>query len=202
MKSPIFQKSSVRVHSSLSCSYHLIQPDFCKNIKCDGQAPSQGAKSLNYVDIQRQSDGAIYDGRYPHDGKPTTASPIHIFHPIFEAFIRRLQRPTQEPTRRNMKLVGKIMDLLTQIRCPKWKRGRDIRNALKEALGHNPILETNDDDTRTDGNIVIEVAGFRIPICMIEIKVETGEGGCDPSTQAALSVRYFWVTQESVSWVI
>ncbi|KAF8691100.1 hypothetical protein AX14_002803 [Amanita brunnescens Koide BX004] len=158
---------------------------FCKNIKYDGPAPSQGAKSLNYVDIQRQSDGAIYDGRYPHDGKPTTASPIHIFHLIFEAFIRRLQRPTQEPTRRYMKLVGEIMDLLTQIRRPEWKRGRDIRKALKEVLGHNPILETNDDDTRTDSNIVIES--------------RRRKGGCDPSTQAALSVRHFWVTQESFS---
>ena len=151
------------------------------------------------MDIQRQSDGAIYDGRHPHDGKPTTASPIHIFHPIFEAFIRRLHRPAQVPACRYLKMVRKIMDQMTQIRRPEWKRGRDFRNALKEVLNHTPILEANDDDTRTDGNIVIEVAGFRIPICMIEIKVEAGEGGCDPSTQAALSVRHFWVTQENVS---
>jgi hypothetical protein len=114
----------------------------------------------------------------------TTASPIHIFHPVFEAFIHR---PTQVPARRYLKMVRKIMDHLTQICRPEWKRNRDFQSALKEVLSHTPILETIDDDTRTDGNIIIEVAGIRIPICMM--KVEAGEWGCDPSTQAALPRR-------------
>lgn len=91
------------------------------------------------------------------------------------------------------------MDLLTQIRRPEWKRGRDFREALRDVLGHTFILEANDDDTRTDGIIVIEVAKIRIRLCLMEIKVEAGEGGCDPSTQAGLSVRSFWISQESVS---
>ncbi|KAK2462461.1 hypothetical protein APHAL10511_005431 [Amanita phalloides] len=169
---------------------------FLKNIEYDGPAPSQGARSQNYVDIQKQTDGAIYDGRYPYNGKPTTAAPINIFHPIFEVFIRRLHRPTPGPTRRYLKLVREIMDLLTQIQRPEWKRGREFRRVLKEVLGRSVILETNDDQTCSDGSIVIEIAGSRIPICMMEIKVEGSEGG-DPSIQAGLSIRRFWVTQEN-----
>ena len=173
--------------------------DFRNNIKYTSPVPSQGAKSPNYVDVQRESGGAIYDGRYPHDGHSRRAAPIHIFHPVFEAFICRLQRPTEEPTRRYLKLLRKIMDLLTQIRRPEWKRGRDFREALRDVLGHTLILEANDDDTRTDSIIVIEVAKIRIRLCLMEIKAEAGEGGCDPSTQAGLSVRSFWISQESVS---
>ncbi|KAK2462645.1 hypothetical protein APHAL10511_005378 [Amanita phalloides] len=169
---------------------------FRKNIEYDGPAPSQGARSQNYVDIQKQSDGAIYDGRYPYNGKPTTAAPINIFHPIFEAFIRRLHCPIPEPTHRYLKLVREIMDLLTQIRRPEWKRGREFRRVLKEVLGRSVISEANDDQTCSDGSIVIEIGDSRIPICMMEIKVEGGEGG-DPSTQAGLSIRRFWVTQEN-----
>ena len=64
----------------------------------------------------------------------------------------------------------------------------------KRAESRTPILETIDDDTRTDGNVIIKVAGIRIPICMI--KVEAGEWGCDPSIQAALTLRHFGYPEE------
>ena len=83
------------------------------------------------------------------------------------------------------------MDQLTQ---PRMETKSRFRSALKEVLSRTPILDTIDDDTRTDGNVIIKVAGIRIPICMI--KVEAGEWGCDPSTQVALTLRHFGYPEE------
>ena len=83
------------------------------------------------------------------------------------------------------------MDQLTQ---PRMETKSRFRSALKEVLSRTPILDTIDDDTRTDGNVIIKVAGIRIPICMI--KVEAGEWGCDPSTQVALTLGHFGDPEE------
>ncbi|PFH48742.1 hypothetical protein AMATHDRAFT_42011 [Amanita thiersii Skay4041] len=111
-----------------------------------------GAKSTEYIKIQRSDAKAIYDGRYALGGHATAAPPIQIFHPVFEAFIRRL-----------------------------------TSNAV--ALGRNNLSEP-------DGMIKFEVEGTHVPILIIEIKKELGDGGSDPTTQVGLSSRANWIENE------
>ncbi|TDL19319.1 hypothetical protein BD410DRAFT_727414 [Rickenella mellea] len=43
---------------------------------------------------------------------------------------------------------------------------------------------------------MISVNDTRIPLVIIELKKELGEGGCDPTTQAGLSMKRYWIPAE------
>ena len=47
--------------------------------------------------------------------------------------------------------------------------------------------------TKADGVITLQIGDDRIVFLIIELKRELGEGGCDPATQAGLSMRRTWI---------
>jgi len=97
--------------------------------------PSSAAKSNEYVKIQAKPEFAIHDGLYPKpmtnsksNSKPmtTVAPPVHIFHPIFEQFIRDANDPHLDLPREFLIQIQEFMSFASQLKTsepasnPEW----------------------------------------------------------------------------------
>ncbi|CAA7260724.1 unnamed protein product [Cyclocybe aegerita] len=71
-------------------------------------------------------------------------------------------------------------------------RNARIRRILARLPG-DMHEEANDDMAKSDGVFAIVIDDVRIPIAIMELKKELGNGGCDPSSQAGLSMRRAWI---------
>ncbi|KAG5651768.1 hypothetical protein H0H81_007521 [Sphagnurus paluster] len=144
------------------------------------KAPSIGAKSSEYAKTQRITDQAVYDGRHELYGGSTLGPPIQIFHPIFEAFIRRLENP-QSYTGEFLALVQKFMEKTSGIYPDEKERAWNCTESLTDIIGYDAHLA--DHYTSADGVFTIEVNGTCIHVLMIELKQELGQSACDPVIQ-------------------
>jgi hypothetical protein len=167
---------------------------FEKVLGTRGKSPSKGAKSDEYYKIQGDASLVIYDGRRGRN--PTIAPPIQIYHPIFDEFTGLVNNPDVQPTVEDLDNVYELMHTLSCIN----RQEDDIRRKAHENIGHilgTPILEVqNPDNTRPDGVIMVELGKTSIPYVFLELKREIGEGGCDPTSQASLSMKCSWVHKE------
>jgi hypothetical protein len=115
--------------------------------------------------------------------------PIQIYHPIFDEFTGLVNNPDVQPTVEDLDNVYELMHTLSCIN----RQEADIRRKARENIGHilgTPILEVqNPDNTRPDGVIMVELGKTSIPYVFLELKREIGEGGCDPTSQASLSIK-------------
>jgi hypothetical protein len=69
---------------------------------------------------------------------------------------------------------------------------------LTEILGFDVRDEPNIDKSSADGVHVFVVNSMRLPLLIMELKRELGDGGCDPSAQVGLTMRRSWL-QDDVS---
>jgi len=80
------------------------------------------------------------------------------------------------------------------------ERNPRIRASLSKILQAKIHELPNHDNTSADGIHLCEVDGVYIPFFIKELKREFGEGGCDASLQAGISMRRAW-RQEDVSLI-
>jgi hypothetical protein len=92
------------------------------------------------------------------------------------------------------------MHLLSVIDTLEPKPNAEIRTKLTEILGLDVHEEPNVDKSSADGVHMFIVDQMRLPLLIVELKRELGDGGCDPSTQAGLSMRRSWI-QDKVSLI-
>lgn len=162
-----------------------------------GMTPSEGAKSTGYRQIQGDDAQAIYDGRRPPTGLISTiAPPIQIFHPIFDDFIYLVNDPDFQPTVDDIKYVQELMYFASEV--GRKEEGQDglnegLRKCLRRILQAEVHVEPNGDGTEADGVITLQIGDVRIMLLILELKRELGEGGCDPTTQAGLSMKRSWI---------
>ena len=88
------------------------------------------------------------------------------------------------------------MHLVSQIYADETSYANEIRSKLADILGVSLTQEINEDKTSADGVYVVVVENKRIPILILEFKREIGEGGCDASTQAGLSMKRSWIDKD------
>jgi hypothetical protein len=74
------------------------------------------------------------------------------------------------------------MHLLSAIGTVEPKRNVQTRQLLTKFFDRPIIDERNVDGCCADGTYMISVNDTRIPLVIIELKKELGEGGCDPTT--------------------
>jgi len=158
--------------------------------------PSEAAKSNVYSQNQANDIQAIYDGRRPTHGDHTAAPPIQIFHPIFDEFIHFVNDPDTQPTFQDLKDVEELMYFMSQV--GRKEGGPDgyndgVRRCLRRILNAEVHQGPNSDGTSADGVITLQIGDAHITSLIIELKRELSEGGCDPSTQAGLSMKRSWV---------
>ena len=75
--------------------------------------------------------------------------------------------------------------------CDGYNEG--VRQHLRRILNADVHEEPNPDGTNADGIITLQIGNAHITSLIIELKRELGESGCDPSTQAGLSMKHSWV---------
>lgn len=168
-------------------------------LKTKGLTPSQGAKSTEYPAVQANLHTAIYDGRYPPNREfSTTAPPLEIFHPVFAGFLHLIRDENIQPTNQDLEHVRELLSYAAMVSNAEVPRNAEIRKKLTRILGLPVHEEPNTDRTCADGVHMIKVGDVRIPLLIMELKRELGEGGCDPSTQVGITMRRSWI-QEDVS---
>ena len=162
-----------------------------------GPTPSEGAKLNGYHKIQADEAQVIYDGRWAPNGLSTNAPPIQIFHPIFDDFIHLVNDPGVQPTPDDLKKVQELMYYAAEVGRVEEEGKGGYNEGLCERLRHivqdDVHLEPNSDATSADGVITLQVSDARIVFLILELKRELGEGGCDPSLQAGLSMKRSWI---------
>ena len=159
--------------------------------------PSEGAKATWYRKTQGDDAQAIYDGRRAPNGLiSTNGPPIQIFHPIFNDFIHFINDPDVQPTADDLKNVQELMYFASEVgRMEDRHDGRNegLRERLRRILQTEVHEEPNTDGTIPDGIITLQIDDARIAFLILELKQELGEGGCDPTTQAGLSMKRSWI---------
>ncbi|KAF8965900.1 hypothetical protein BDZ97DRAFT_1729574 [Flammula alnicola] len=171
-----------------------------KIVSTPGKSPSVGAKSEEYASIQTNVNEAIHDGRDPsHSPFSTVAPPVQIFHPIFDQFIQLVSDPSVQPTNDEVRQAQELMHLLSAIGTQEPNRSSVIRanTKLMEILQVDVRPEPHTDGTSTDCGIqVLLVNNIRIPLFIMVLNRELGDAGCDPSTQAGLTMRRSWIQKD------
>lgn len=163
-------------------------------LKTKGLTPSRGAKSTEYPAVQADPHTAIHDGRYPPNPMfSTTAPPLEIFHPVFAGFLHLIRDEKIQPTNQDLKHVRELFSYAAMVGNAEVPRNAEIRTRLTRILELPVHEEPNTDRTCADGVHMIKVGDVRIPLLIMELKRELGEGGCDPSTQVGITMRRSWI---------
>ena len=96
-------------------------------------------------------------------------------------------------------LTAEYMHLASGIYDLEETRKRTLKPCLRRILNQGLTTVVNADKTSPDGVIEVHLKGDvheTISVLLIEDKNEFGDGHCDPSTQAGLSMSRYWVQAE------
>jgi hypothetical protein len=161
------------------------------------------ARSTEFFSAQGKPSTAIYNGFFACDreGKPkiiTVAPPIQIFHPAFQELLDRINDPDFEPDQELIALVLRLLPIASQIHLNEDDALRPLRPILSGLLGGYMSKTMSEGRANPDGIILKQEPTRQIPLVLLEYKRSLGEGGCDPSVQAALSLLKF-LYQDEVS---
>ena len=128
----------------------------------------------------------------------TIAPPLEIFHPVFAGFLHLIHDENLQLTNQDLEHARELLSYAAMVGEAEIARNAEIRKILSRILQLPVHEEPNTDRTSADGVHVLVVGDVRIPLLIMELKRELGEGGCDPSTQAGITMRRSWI-QEDVS---
>lgn len=145
--------------------------------------------------MQSESKTVIYNGAFAvSEGRPkivTIAPPIQIFHPVFQQFLDGNEDPNFKPDKTTVKSVLDLMYLSSEIHPTEDNALTRLRGLLADLLGGYVSQEISDGSCNPDGLISRRYPNASIPLFVLEYKRSLGEGGCDPSIQAAYSLQRF-----------
>ncbi|KAF8316230.1 uncharacterized protein EI90DRAFT_3173059 [Cantharellus anzutake] len=139
------------------------------------------------MDYQGKSS-PLWDCRYAAETpKPTVAIAIQLYHPAFAFFSSKAFDPGFEVP---PELESQTYNLLVKsaaIYRSEEERRLKIKPILGKIIGRSLLAVRNDDFTAPDGSVMGSHPGPASYILVNEGKKEIGDGGSDPSTQAAFS---------------
>ncbi|KAJ6579655.1 hypothetical protein DFH09DRAFT_1446050 [Mycena vulgaris] len=157
--------------------------------------PSTLAKSTEYRAWQR-GECPIYDGRYYSDTPTATVGPpVELYYAGFAKFIdeSRPNSPLDIPDTFVCE-VAKFMQAVAGIYKDEPAFSAVVTPLLESILGKGVLRIADSDLTSPDAAVLSD----RLEIlALAECKRELGEGGCDPSIQASLSVVRYWTQPEN-----
>ena len=165
-------------------------------IEANRLAPSRAARSKEYATLQGKPETVIYNGSFVcnHRGRPnivTVAPPIQIFHPVFQEFLQCIHDPGFKPDESAVEYALKLMFLCSAIHPSEDAALPQLRTLLGKLLGGCVVQKMSTNLCTPDGIMTIERGDLQIPLFLLEYKRSIGEGGCDPSVQAAYSLQNF-----------
>lgn len=132
--------------------------------------------------MQKSLKTVTYDGFYAHKwGQPTIvtiAPPIQIFHPVFQAFLDRVDNPIMfEPDEIALSVVSELMPLVSEI-SPLEENALERLRPLFGRLLNRPVGMVAPTGTRPSDGMVLKTVGRHVvPLLTIEYTSVFGEGG-------------------------
>ncbi|KAJ7696872.1 hypothetical protein B0H14DRAFT_3039825 [Mycena olivaceomarginata] len=157
--------------------------------------PSTLAKSTEYRVWQR-GECPIYDGRY-HSNTPTATvgPPVELYYAGFAKFIddSSPNSPLDIPNTFVCE-VAQFMHAVAGIYKDEPAFSAVVTPLLQGILGRGILRIANSDLTSPDAAVLSNQLKI---LALAEYKRELGEGGCDASTQASLSVVRYWTQPEN-----
>ena len=149
--------------------------------------PSRAAKSSEYAKIQA-GDQRLLDCRCAAGNQVNTvAPPIQLFNPAFAFFSSKAFDPNYDVPD---DFVLHVRDLVVQfalIYPNEDARQHDLRPFVQKAIGRPLVVVNNSDRTVPDVAVLSSCGELTVYLVIGEEKNEFGDGGSDPSTQAAFS---------------
>lgn len=103
-----------------------------------------------------------------------------------------MDNPDVQLTVEDLLEVYQLMLTLSCIYTQKDDYSGMVCESIGNILGTTILEVQNPDNTRPDGIIIVDVGNTCTPYMFMELKREAGEGGCDPTSQASLSMRHSW----------
>ncbi|KAG9312767.1 hypothetical protein JVU11DRAFT_7204 [Chiua virens] len=149
--------------------------------------PSQTAKSSEYAKFQSE-DRRILDCR-SSAVKPvnTVAPPIQLFHPAFAYFSSKAFDPAYDVPDSVVREVRDLMAEFSLIFTKENARQSHLKSLLSAAINYPLTSENNSDKTLPDFVVRSSCGASPTYLVVGEEKNEFGDGGSDPSAQAAFS---------------
>ena len=121
----------------------------------------------------------------------TIAPPIQIFDPIFQQFMDGTTDPEIKPDDDIVDHVLRLMSRSSQLFASEDAVLSQLRLLFTDLLKH-PVSQAISGTSRNPNGIVFgRGEKHEIPMLLFEYKRSMGEGGCDPSVQAAYSLLDF-----------
>ena len=141
----------------------------------------------------------MYDGLYTdktgHPTVVTVAPPIQLFHSVFQEFLDRIDDPKFEPDEASLSFASALLPTTSEIPLSEEVALYKLRPLLSNLLGQ-VVGPAASGKWIPDGMALKSVTAHRIPLITLEYRRAFGEGGRDPSTRAAFSVREFLSSKE------
>lgn len=159
--------------------------------------PSAMAKSGRYFSHQG-GIRKILDGRCIAEGYDAVGPPIQLFNPAFAYFTSKAFDPDLAVPPAYMTNVYDLVDSSAVIYHSEVQRRDFLKPIIQKLTGHSTIFTQNADGTAPDGMVLVpqEHKGF-VHLVVYEEKKEFGDGGADPSTQAAFSYWHIFTQKDA-----
>jgi hypothetical protein len=160
--------------------------------------PSQAAKSKGYLKVQ-SGDQRIFDCRCAKDNLVNTvAPPIQLFNPAFAFFSGKAFDPNYDVPN---DVVHDVRDLMTQFALIYDKedhRRSHLQSSLTKVINYPLASVDNADKTKPDLVAMGQCGNLQTYLVVAEDKNEFGDGGSDPSVQAAFSFQRIFCQEEVI----
>ncbi|KAF7346107.1 Proteinkinasesubdomain-containingproteinPKL ccin9 [Mycena sanguinolenta] len=156
---------------------------------------SKLAKSSDYR-VWQKGESPVYDGRFSsHTPTHTVGPPVELFYEGFAEFIENIQpRSSLQLPSEFARDVSKFMSKVSGIYENEAAFKSVILPPLEKVLGRKLVTLSNSDRTTPD---LAFLSRLQRILGLAELKRDIGEGGCDASTQASLSVLRYWAQAEN-----
>lgn len=138
----------------------------------------------------QSTDLKIFDCRCPADAKNpvnTVAPPIQLFNPAFAYFSSKAFDPTYSIPPHFIRDIRDLVIQFAQIHVSENARQLHLKSLLERAIHHPLSSVQNCDSTMPDFQALSNSGKLSVYLVVGEEKNEIGDGGSDPSVQAALS---------------
>jgi hypothetical protein len=165
----------------------FVRSAFKRTAAPKNSTPSTTAGSSGYF-ANQSSDDAILDSRRAATAFiNTVAPPIQLFNPAFAYFSSKASDSTYNVPPDFVSKVVKFMYNIALIYSSEVDRRDAIGPYLEKVIGRPLTIMNNADRTTPDFAVLSSVDHHPLYLVVGEEKNELGNGGSDPSTQAALS---------------
>ncbi|KAG9310575.1 hypothetical protein JVU11DRAFT_9130 [Chiua virens] len=149
--------------------------------------PSQAAKSSEYAKFQTSNRRLLDCRSSAASPTNTVAPPIQLFHPAFAYFSSKAFDPGYNVPDTVLHDVRDLMAGFTLIHPNEEARQRRLRNLLSKVFNRPLDFASNSDKTSPDFVVKSSCGALSTFLIIGEEKNEFGDGGSDPSAQAAFS---------------